>query len=187
RLGHGERNYKEMLEHFKDYNDIIGDHPLNLLSTTLALNAYMLDHEPKYRRWLLEYVDAWRERMVANGNIIPSNVGLDGKVGSATGGKWYGGTYGWAFSVKVPGTGETAHRNTHSRGFVGFMNAYLLTGDDKYLAPWRKQMDVINAQKKVEGGKELYPTMYGDKGWYAFVPKKWTHNARELYYLSMKA
>ncbi len=27
-----------MLAHFKDYNDVAGDHPLNLLSTTLALN-----------------------------------------------------------------------------------------------------------------------------------------------------
>src|SRR5262249_18851555 len=44
RLGHAERSYKEMLEHFKDYNDIVGDHPVNLLATSLALNAYMLGH-----------------------------------------------------------------------------------------------------------------------------------------------
>ena len=50
-----------MLEHFRDYNDIVGDHPQNLLATTLALNAYMLTHEPKYKTWLLEYVDAWRQ------------------------------------------------------------------------------------------------------------------------------
>ena len=30
RLGHGEHTYAQMLEHFKDYNDIVGDHPLNL-------------------------------------------------------------------------------------------------------------------------------------------------------------
>src|SRR5262249_39909544 len=103
---HGEQNYREMVEHFKDYNDIIGDHPLNLRATTLAVNAYMLDQEEKYRRWLLEYVDAWRERMVNNSNLIPTNIGLDGKVGGACDGKWYGGVYGWAFSVKVPRTGE---------------------------------------------------------------------------------
>jgi hypothetical protein len=186
KLQHGERNYKEMLEHFKHYTDIVGDHPLNLLTTTLALNAYMLRHEPKYRRWLLEYVDAWRERMLANGNI-PTNVGLDGKIGSACGGKWYGGTYGWGFSVKVPQTGATAHRNLHHKGFVGFMNAYVLTGDDKYLGPWRKQIDAVNAKKKVIDGQEMFPTMYGDKGWYAYVPRRYTLNARELYYLSMKA
>jgi hypothetical protein len=45
------------------------------------MNAYMLRHEEKYRRWVLEYVGAWRERMAANGNLIPTSVGADGKVG----------------------------------------------------------------------------------------------------------
>ena len=52
-LAHGEKNYAEMLAHFKDYNDVAGDHPANLLSTALALNAYMLDHDPKYKQWVL--------------------------------------------------------------------------------------------------------------------------------------
>src|SRR5437867_5848208 len=39
-LRHGERNYEEMLAHFKDYTDIIGDHPQNLQATSLALTAY---------------------------------------------------------------------------------------------------------------------------------------------------
>ena len=43
KLEHGERNYEEMLEHFEDYTDIVCDSPLNLQSTTLALNAYLLD------------------------------------------------------------------------------------------------------------------------------------------------
>jgi hypothetical protein len=187
RLGHGEQSYQQMLEHFKDYNDILGDHPLNLLATSLAMNAYMLTHEEKYRRWLLEYVDAWRERMTANNNLIPTNIGLDGTIGGATGGKWYGGVYGWAFSVKVPQTGQLAHRNLHAKGFVGFMNAYTLTGDDRYLEPWRKQIGAVNAQKKVIDGKEMYPTMYGDKGWYAYTPEKYSRNAREIWYLSMKS
>jgi hypothetical protein len=186
RLGHAERSYKEMLEHFKDYNDIIGDHPLNLLTTSLALNAYMLRHEDKYRRWLLEYVEAWRQRMIDNGYLIPTNIGLDGKIGGTCGGKWYGGVYGWGFSVRVPQTGALAHRNLHFKGFLGFMNAYLLTGDDRYLDVWRKQIDAINAQKKVIDGKAMYPTMYGDQGWYAWVAQPYTRNARELYYLSMK-
>src|SRR5437868_10900796 len=71
RLGHGEKNYQQMLEHFAEYTDIVGDHPLNLRATTLALNAFMMTHEEKYKRWLLDYVDAWRARMAANGNIIP--------------------------------------------------------------------------------------------------------------------
>src|SRR5262245_1224936 len=186
RLGHGERSYQEMLDHFKDYNDILGDHPQNLLATALAMNAYLLTGEAKYRQWLLEYVDAWRERMIANGNIIPSNVGRDGKIGGDASGKWYGGVYGWAFSVKVPQTGQLAHRNGVHRGFHGFMIAHVLTGDDRYLEPWRKQTDVINAQSKMIEGQEQHPTMYGDRGWYAYRPGKHTLNAKELWYLSMK-
>lgn len=186
RLGHGERNYKEMLEHFQDYNDIVGDHPLNLVATCLPMNAFMLEHEEKYKKWVLEYVDAWRERMIENKGIIPSNIGLDGTIGGAAGGKWYGGVYGWGFSVKVPQTGAIAHRSQVLKGIHGFMNAYLLTGDDKYLQPWRKQLDLINAQKKLIDGVESTPTMYGDNGWYAFVPGKYTVNAREIYWMSMK-
>src|SRR5262249_38289739 len=40
--------------------------------------------------------------------------------------------------------------------------------------------------KKVIDGKAQYPTMHGDKGWYAYVPRRYTINARELYYLSLK-
>ena len=69
---------------------------------------------------MLEYVDAWRERAAANGDIIPSNIGLDGKIGGAAGGKWYGGVYGWGFTVTVPQTGEIAHRNRTQSGFSGF-------------------------------------------------------------------
>jgi hypothetical protein len=62
RLGHGEDSYEAMLKHFEEYNDIIGDHPQNLLATSLPLNAYLLTGEAKYRTWLLDYVDAWCER-----------------------------------------------------------------------------------------------------------------------------
>ncbi|HTI51473.1 MAG TPA: hypothetical protein VL475_10995 [Planctomycetaceae bacterium] len=183
---HGESTYAQMLEHFKDYNDTVGDHPQNLKATTLALNAYLLTHDDKYRRWLLEYVDAWRERMLANGNIIPTNIGLDGKIGGETGGKWWGGVYGWGFTVFDPASQKMANRNQHQAGFQGFMNAYMLTGDDRYLDPWRKQIDAVNANKKVIDGKTMYPFMYGDKGWYDYRPEKFAFNALEIAYLSMK-
>lgn len=185
-LRHGERNYEEMLAHFKDYNDVVGDHPLNLLSTSLALNAYMLTGEKKYRQWLLEYVDAWYERMAVNGNIIPSNIGLDGSIGGAADGKWYGGTYGWGFTVVVPQDGSLAHRNRQHIGFIGFANAYLLTGDDRYLDIWRKQQQTINAQQKIIDGQKMTPRMYGDDGWYGFVPQPYSYNQLEIYYMSMK-
>ncbi|MEC7906943.1 MAG: hypothetical protein VYC82_06935 [Verrucomicrobiota bacterium] len=87
-LGHAERNYEEMVAHFKDYNDILGDHPQNLSATTLALNAYILTGDDKYKEWLLDYVDAWLGRMEANNGTIPSSVGLDGAIGYETDGKW---------------------------------------------------------------------------------------------------
>lgn len=184
-LGHGERNYKEMLAHFKDYTDIVGDHPLNLLATSLPMNAFMLTGEEKYRRWLLEYVDAWRDRMIANGNVIPSNIGLDGTIGGECDGKWYGGTYGWSFTVVVPQTGRLAHRNRQYWGFVGFMNAFALTGDDRYLDVWRKQADTVNAQSRIIDGRRMYPRMHGDQGWYGFEAQPYSFNALQIYYLSM--
>ena len=182
---HGEANYQQMLEHYREYNDIVGGHPVNTLATSLAANAYMLDNEEKYKRWVLEYMDAWLDRMEANDGIIPTNIGLDGTIGGETGGKWYGGVYGWGFTVRIAGTDVMAHRNRHHYGMVGFTNAFLLTGDPKYLLPWRKQIDKINAQAKVINGQKMYPNMYGEEGWYHFTPDKYDHGALELYYLLM--
>jgi hypothetical protein len=186
-MEHGERTYAETLHHYDEYTEVIGDGPLNLQVTSLVLNAYMLDHEPKYRDWLLGYVDAWVERAQANGGVLPSNIGLDGRIGGATGGKWWGGVYGWGFSPVVPQTGKREDRNRVPRAIVGFMNAYLLTGDDKYLEVWRRQADVINAQKKVIDGKVHTPRMYGDKGWYGYAPGDYRINGLEIWYLSMRA
>jgi hypothetical protein len=184
---HGERNFEEMLAHYKDYGDSLGDNPLNLETATLALNAYMLDHEAKYKDWLLEYVGAWRDRARANNNLIPSNIGLDGKIGGEVGGKWYGGTYGWGFSPIVPQTGLRQDRNRGPRAAVAFQSAYLLTGDDSWLDVWRKQADVINAQKKIVDGKVTTPRMYGDNGWYGYVPGTYDLSAADIYILTMKA
>lgn len=187
RPGHGERNYAEMVAHFKDYNDIIGDHPQNLCATTLAANAYMLTGEAKYSRWLLEYTNAWLERTKANGGIIPSNIGLDGTIGGATEGKWYGGVYGWGFSVEVPQTGALAHRTTVQRGLIGFGNAYLLTGDRRYIDIWTEMIDKINSNRKEVDGRTMYPSKYGDDGWYAFTPSPYSAGALECYFWTCDA
>ena len=81
---HGERNFEEMLAHFKDYTDVVGDHPQNMVATALGLNAYALTGEDQYKDWVLEYVEAWRQRTFANDGIIPTNIGLDGTIG----GEW---------------------------------------------------------------------------------------------------
>jgi hypothetical protein len=183
---HGETSYRQMLEHFRDYTDIVGDHPQNLSATTLAVNAYMLTHDKKYKDWILEYVGAWRQRMADNGGIIPSNIGLDGTIGGECGGKWYGGVYGWGFSVIDPVTGKLSHRTRVPLALVGFGNAYFLTGDDGYLEPWRNQINRINAQKKSINGQDMYPHMHGDQGWYAYSPEKYNDGALELWYWSMR-
>ena len=148
----------------------------------------MLTHEQKYKDWVLGYCDAWVQRARDNNGIIPSNIGLDGKIGGAADGKWYGGAYGWGFSPIVPMTGKRDDRNRVPRAFVGFMNAYLLSkGDDKYLdvvAQDRRQDST--PQAKTVDGKLSSPTMFGDQGWYSFKPGKYRFNFLEIYHLSMK-
>ena len=183
---HGERNYAEMLAHFKDYRRIVGDHPQNLAATSLAVNAYMLTGDAKYRDWVLEYVEAWRRRILDNGDVIPTNIGLDGTVGGGSDSKWYGGVYGWGFSVVAPESGRIVHRNTHHLGLNGFGNAFLLTGDDRFLDAWRRQIDAINARKKSVDGRTLYPHMHGDQGWYDYTPRPYSQGAMEIYYWSMR-
>jgi hypothetical protein len=185
-LLHGERNYQEMLDHFKDYNDVAGDHPLNMGATSLIVNAYMLTGEAKYREWLVGYADAWIGRMDANGGIIPSNIGLDGSIGGACDGKWYGGVYGWGFTVVVPQTGELAHRNLTHWGYRGFGNAVLATGNMRYGEKWGAMIDQINGFAQVVDGVTMYPRMYGDQGWYAYTPEPYSHGALDLYYWSMR-
>jgi hypothetical protein len=186
RPGHSERSYQEMLDHFKDYTDVVGDHPINLGATTLAFNAYALTGEAKYRDWLLGYVDAWVERTAANQGIIPSNIGLDGTIGGECGGKWYGGCYGWGFTVTVPQTGELAHRPAvYSRAHYGFANALLLTGDRRYIDVWRGVLDRVNANARKIDGRTMYPRMFGDDGWYDYRPQPFGAGAAELYYWSL--
>jgi hypothetical protein len=186
KLLHGERNYAEMVAHFEDYNDVAGDSPVNMGATSLILNAYALTGEEKYREWLIGYADAWVDRMDANGGIIPSNIGLDGSIGGECDGKWYGGVYGWGFTVVVPQTGELAHRNLSWWGYRGFGNAILASGDMRYVDKWGAMIDQINAEAKVENGVTVYPRMYGDEGWYAFTPEPYSYGALDLYYWSLR-
>ena len=182
---HQERSYEEMLDHFAEYTDIIGDVPLNLGATTLVFNAYALTGEAKYRDWLLEYVDAWLERMAANGGIIPTNIGLDGTPGGAYDGHWWSGVYGWGFSVPVvPRNGQLAHRGYFDRLQYGFANALLVTGDKRYLAAWRAMFDRVNENAREIDGQTQYPHMYGGDGWYDFTPEPYAPAALDVYYLT---
>ncbi|MDE2829098.1 MAG: hypothetical protein OXN20_03150, partial [Gemmatimonadota bacterium] len=182
---HGERNFEEMLMHFEDYTDVIGDHPLNLAATTLGLNAFALAGEEKYRSWLLGYVDAWADRAAENNGILPSNIGLDGTIGGACDGKWYGGCYGWGFTVVVPQTGALSNRNSIARGIAGFGNALLLTGDQKYPIVWRTMINAVNSNSKNVDGEIQYPHMHGDDGWYSYSSQPFNQGALDVYYWTM--
>ena len=160
-----EESYPEMLAHCAEYLHSAGDHPLNLIATQLHLNAYAIAHEDKYKKWLVEYVDAWKERTEKNGGNIPSNIGLDGSIGGETDGNWFGGTYGWDFSPWSPEHKLVAHRNMFAKGmWPGFGNALMITGDQKYVDVLRRQMDNIYSQKKVVNGEIQVPNNYGVKG-----------------------
>jgi hypothetical protein len=167
--------YPRMLAHCAEYLDSAGDNFLNLAATNLALNAYMLTGEQKYRTWLVEYVDAWRGRAEQCGGNIPSNVGRDGKPGGEHNGQWWKGTYGWNFTIFDGELEKIAHRNYLTAGtWPGFGNALLLTGDQAYVNTLRRQMDNIFAQKKEVNGKTLIPRMYGDPRGYKYNgPPEW--------------
>jgi hypothetical protein len=66
-----------------------GDIPLNLNVTSLMTNAYLHTGEDRYREWVVEYLEAWRDRTAENGGIIPDNVSRDGAIGGVAG-NWYG-------------------------------------------------------------------------------------------------
>lgn len=188
--------YDKMLAHCAEYLDSVGDHPLNMASTGLALNAYALTGDPKYKAWLLEYMTAWKQRTASTGGNIPTNVGLDGTPGGEYGGKWYKGTYGWNFTIYDGEIDKMASRNTVQAGaWPGFGNAYLLSkGDPSFVGTLRKQLDNQYALKKVVDGKTMIPQMYGDpRGykhndkaeWYEWTPALHTNRLTEIYLWSM--
>jgi hypothetical protein len=183
---HGERDYREFLAHYEEYNDVVGDHFLNLVATTQPLNAFLATGEAKYRQWILDYMDAWLGRMKDNGGVIPSRIGLDGKIGGDDG-KWWGNVYGWGFSPINPVTGRRENRNRIPRALVGFNSALWISGDQKYVDAWRGMMNAVNSHARMMDGKIQYPTMHGDQGWYGWSDKPWSVGALELWYWSMKA
>lgn len=158
-------------------SNIKGDHPLNLCATALPMNAYMVAHEKKYKDWLMEYIEAWRERVVSNNGNVPTNIGLDGTIGGEWDGKWYGGVFGWNFWP------ETASRNYFPRGpRMAFGIAFMLTGgDQRYVDVLRMQMDnLYNAAKTIDGMMML-PYKYGDNGWYGYTRERHFDILRDLY------
>ena len=192
---HGETTYKQFLEHYQEYTDVAGDHVLNLAATTLPANAYLVTGDVKYRRWIVEYMDAWLARMKENNGVIPSFVDTDGRIGGREK-RWWGNAYGWGFSPLNPVTGRRENRNRIPWALAGFSNALLVTGDQKYVDAWRTMIDAVNSNARVEEGRKEYPTMFGTQeaaaeaggkaGWYGWQREPWSVGALEVWYWSMQ-
>jgi hypothetical protein len=135
-----------------------GDVPLNLACTGLITSAYLYTGDEKYRRWVLDYFEAWQERTRLNGGIIPDNVGLTGKIGEYNGGKWWGGYYGYRWSH--------GWRTIMEATLGAAANCVLLTGDMSYLDLPRSQLDLIWKLGKTVDGVFTVPHRYGDNGWF---------------------
>jgi hypothetical protein len=171
----------ERLTRYATAANIRGDHPLNLAATALGMNAYMLTGEAKYREWVLEYAGAWRDRVLASGGNIPTNIGLDGRIGSDWGGKWYGGVFGWNFWPQESG------RNYYMRGArIAFGAAFLLSHDATFVEPLRRQIGNLYAARKEVNGRVLLPNKHGDNGWYGYTPNLHFDVQRDIYLWSMQ-
>ena len=116
----------------------------------------------KYRRWIEEYVDAWIRRTRDNGGILPDNVGPGGKIGETTGGNWWGGYYGWKWPHGLFNQVEAT--------LIGGCNAYLVSGDPKYLELPRSVLRLVRGKAREENGRVVVPHRHGADGWYDYRP-----------------
>jgi hypothetical protein len=139
-----------------------GDVAVNLAATGLITNAYLYTGEEKYKRWVLDYVEAWMERVRQNNGIVPDNVGLTGKIGEYRDGQWWGGHFGW--------TGLYSLHMIHGALTVASECAQLVSGDAKYLDLLRSQLDVILNQARMKDGQMVVPHNYGPNGWENYRP-----------------
>ena len=138
--------------------------PINMTATPLIANAFLYTGDPKYRRWVEEYVGGWLERTRANGGITPDNVGLSGEVGEHTGGAWWGGYYGWKW---VRGGTDIV-----LAAYTAAKVATLLTGDRDWFELPRSQLRLMSEQGRQEGKRWMIPIRYdGERKWHHFVPE----------------
>jgi hypothetical protein len=136
------------------------DIPVNLGVVGMVTSAYLYTGEEKYRKWVVEYVEAWLERIKKNGGIIPDNIGPNGLIGENREGQWWGGFYGW--------TGRFSLHMMGSAMMLAAECAQLITGESRYLDLIRSQIDVVMEQGREEDGKLLVPFKHTDDGWAEF-------------------
>ncbi|MGC9349711.1 MAG: hypothetical protein ACP5JG_16350 [Anaerolineae bacterium] len=152
-----------------------GDVPLNLNSTSLITSAYLYTGEERYKQWVLDYLDAWRERAERNDGILPDNIGPNAEIGELMDGKWWGGYYGWRW----PHGAWTLLEAT----LIAGENSMLLTGDPSWLDLHRSQNDVLWDRRKDEDGVTLVPYRHSDSGWLDYRPMQARHYAH-VYFMT---
>jgi len=147
----------------------------NLLSTSLAVNAYMISGDAHYRDFVLDYVGAWRKRG-EGWPIMPDNAGPHGIVGETMGGRFYGSHYGYTLphgyyfieDALIVG-GENERFFTRSNDSLGWARDLYNTLVDRYGIP-------------AEGGGMYIPLKRADEGAeLEFVgDPRMPHTSREL-------
>ena len=136
--GHGETTFEEMLDHFRDYTDVVGDNPSTSARPRSASTAYALTGEAKYRDWAARVRRRLGGAHRAERRADPDAASAsDGTIESGYG--WYGGVYGWGFSVLQVAAQRPARppRLPPRARRTRFANALLLTGDRRYVDVWR--------------------------------------------------
>jgi hypothetical protein len=161
-----------------------GDTAVNLAATSLVTNAWLYDNEPEFADWVVDYVGAWRERAIANGGLVPDNVGPSGTVGELHDGNWFGGHYGWQWPHGLS--------SVESAVMVAAVNETVITGSTESLDFARVPLDTVIAQGVQTSGAaaaetmgwgwvqktgvtpdatlQLVPYRHGPDGWFDFNP-----------------
>jgi hypothetical protein len=117
-----------------------GDVAVNLAATTLMVNAWLYDQDPRFADWVAEYVGAWCERAAANGGVIPDNVGQSEQVGELMDGHWFGGAYGWTWPHGL--------HSVEAGALIGAINAHLIDGEERWFDLARAPLDSVMAQSR---------------------------------------
>ena len=142
------------------FNEIVlqADTPNNLAATALVANAFLYTGEEKHRKWVLDYTEAWIERMQHNDGLMPDNVGPTGTIGERRNGQWWGGMHGWnhyqGFNVMFHGLTIAAEC------------CQMLSGDDGYLELLRSQLRLLLSRAHEDDeGRLIVPIRHSRAGW----------------------
>ncbi|HEB32153.1 MAG TPA: hypothetical protein ENI15_14990 [Spirochaetes bacterium] len=159
-----DKDPKRREEIQKLYDEVVTpcDCPMNLCITGLVSHAYVLTGDEKYKKWVLDYVDAWIERTKENNGIIPDNIGRTGKIGEYRNGQWWGGFFGWS--------GRYSIEMLFNSLITSSEWSYLISSDPKYLGFFRSQIDVLLDNAITRDGNLLIPYKMGPDGWYDYRP-----------------